>query len=86
MISKIKIVSYCNNNFKFEFVDNVSEIENDEKEDLYSLVIYFVKKDDTLWKIAKKFRTSVDEIVNVNNIEDENYLEIGKKLYIPKVA
>lgn len=86
MVSKIKIVSYCNNNFKFEFVDNVSEIENDEKEDLYSLVIYFVKKDDTLWKIAKKFRTSVEEIVKVNNIEDENYLEIGKKLYIPKVA
>ena len=50
------------------------------------MVIYFVKPGDTLWKIAKKFRTSVEEIVKVNNIEDENYLEIGKKLYIPKVA
>lgn len=84
--SKIKVVSYCNNNWRFEFIDDVSRAESCEKEDCYSLVVYFVKKDDTLWKIAKSFKTTVDEIVKVNNIENPNNLQIGRKLYIPKVV
>lgn len=84
--SKIKVVSYCNNNWRFEFIDDVSRAETCEKEDCYSLVIYFVKKDDTLWKIAKKFKTTVDEIIKVNNIENPDNIQIGKKLYIPRVV
>lgn len=86
LTSKIKIVKYCNNNNRFEFIDDVSRAEVCEKEDCYSLVIYFIKKDDTLWKIAKKFKTTVDEIVKVNNIENPDNIQIGKKLYIPRVV
>ena len=52
----------------------------------HSVVIYFVQKGDTLWKIAKEFRSTVDKIVKINNIEDENKISIGQKLYIPKAV
>ena len=48
------------------------------------MVIYFVKQGDTLWKIAKKFRTTVEDIARVNEIENENKISVGKQLYIPK--
>jgi len=33
------------------------------------MTIYFVKPGDSLWKIAKKFRTTVENIAGVNGIE-----------------
>lgn len=51
---------------------------------IYSVIIYFVKPGDTLWNIAKKFRSTVDAIAKLNNIEDVNNLKIGQQLFIPK--
>lgn len=41
-----------------------------------------VKNGDNLWKIARKFNVSVDDIKKVNNLKDNN-LKIGMKLDIP---
>lgn len=60
---------------------NIEECTNKNP---YSMVIYFVKQGDTLWKIAKKFRTTVEDIARVNEIENENKISVGKQLYIPK--
>ena len=49
-----------------------------------SLIIYFVKEGDTLWKIAKKFRSTIDEIAQINNIENMDKINVGEQLYIPK--
>ena len=64
----------------------INEISQEETKDnnIYSMVIYFAKPGDTLWKIAKKFRSTVDDIVRVNGIEDENKISVGQQLYIPK--
>ena len=48
------------------------------------MVIYFVKQCDTLWKIAKKFRSTVQDIMKVNEIENENNIYPGEQLFIPK--
>lgn len=61
-------------------------IEENIQEERYSIIIYFVKKDDTLWKIAKRFRSTVDLIVGLNGIEDENNIQIGEQLFIPMSA
>lgn len=50
----------------------------------YSMVIYFVKPGDTLWKIAKMFKSTVEDIARLNNIEDVNKLTVGQQLYIPR--
>ena len=45
---------------------------------------YAVCKGDTLWKIAKKYGSTVDDIVRVNGIENPDKINIGEKIYIPK--
>lgn len=74
-------------NVQMENIDNVTVIEEiTEQEaiedDFNSMYIYIVKKGDNLWKIAKKYKTTVAKIANVNNINDENKLEIGQKLLL----
>lgn len=49
-----------------------------------SLVIYYVKSGDTLWKIAKRFKSTVDEIAKINNLENPDKINIGEQLYIPR--
>ena len=62
-----------------------SIVEDGEREEQdYSLVIYVVKKGDTLWNIAKEFGSTVDGIARTNGIEDKNKIYPGQKLYIPK--
>lgn len=83
-----------NSKIELEFTTNVSknmqmniidEIEVDERlEDNYSMVIYFVKKGETLWDIAKKFGSRIEDIVAVNDIEDENKINEGQQLFIPR--
>lgn len=43
---------------------------------------YIVKSGDTLYSIAKKYNTTVDEIKRLNN-KNNNTLSIGEKLLIP---
>lgn len=63
---------------------NEISIEENRDNNIYSMVIYFVKPGDTLWKIAKKFKSTIDDIARVNNIEDMNKIYPGQQLYIPK--
>lgn len=75
-------VSSCKNK-KLNIIDEIDMEENSDS-NIYSMVIYFVKPGDTLWKIAKKFKSTVREISKINKIEDPNKLNIGQQLYIPK--
>lgn len=71
------------NTIKINIIDEISIDETRDKQ-IYSMVIYFVKPEDTLWKIAKRFRSTVQDIVRVNKIEDENKIYPGQQLFIPK--
>lgn len=64
----------------------IDEVHIDETRDkqIYSMVIYFVKPEDTLWKIAKRFGSTISDIARVNKIEDENKIYPGQQLFIPK--
>ena len=72
--------------FRNEKLNIINEIEANENQDnnVYSMVIYFVRPGDTLWEIAKKFKSTVEEIARVNEIEDIDNIKIGQQLYIPK--
>ena len=47
------------------------------------MVIYVCKNGDTLWHIAKRFKTSADVILQTNQLEDETLCG-GQKLLIVK--
>ena len=75
-----------NNMYKNTNINVMNEIQtNGEREEQdYSIVLYIVKKGDTLWNIAKQYGSTVEDIVRTNGIEDENKINIGQKLFIPR--
>jgi len=70
-------------NENINIIDEISREESSQN-NIYSMVIYFVKPGDSLWSISKRFKSTIDDILRVNNIEDENKISIGQQLYIPK--
>lgn len=77
----ILFTTYLIKSANINVIDDINEEEN-KNQATSSLVIYFVKSDDTLWKIAKKFNSTVNEIEKVNEIQNE--LEYGKQIFIPR--
>ncbi|MBO4897932.1 MAG: DUF3794 domain-containing protein [Clostridia bacterium] len=54
-----------------------------EKNERAPIVIYFVQSGDTLWNIAKKYKTTMGKIAAANGIDTEKTLTGGEKLLIP---
>lgn len=83
----LEINTKTSKNVSMNIIDNIQvvdrKIEN-INEDYDSLILYIVKKGDTLWSIAKKFGSTVEELVRMNGIENENCIDVGQKIYIPK--
>ena len=71
------------NNNSLQVINDIQE-NGERGEQKYSVIIYIVKKGDTLWKIAKRFGSTIDDIVKINNIEDENVIMPGQKIFIPR--
>ncbi|MBN2179174.1 MAG: peptidoglycan DD-metalloendopeptidase family protein [Deltaproteobacteria bacterium] len=46
-------------------------------------VYHLVKKDETLWRIAKTYNTDIDTIVEANNLPNRETVEEGSLLFIP---
>lgn len=72
---------------KNDRVKTIKSIECCESEDMASdgmqnYIIYFVQSGDTLWNIAKRYRTTVDDIVKHNNIPDRDKIMPGQKIKI----
>ena len=80
---ELSIVSDVSKMMEVRVIDDVEVKENND-ENIYSIVVYFVKPGDTLWNIAKKFKSTITAIVSVNGIEDENKINVGQQLFIPK--
>lgn len=57
-----------------DYIGNIDIVEN----------VYVVKKGDSLYSIARKYNTTVDELKRINNLSNDN-LYIGQKLKVPTV-
>ena len=47
-------------------------------------IVYIVQPGDTLYKIACRYRTTIEAIVQYNDIANPDYIEVGQKLIIPR--
>lgn len=63
---------------------NYSEIQSrvNLEESKFKEVIYIVKKGDTLSGIAKKYNTTVEKLVKLNNIKNKNLIQVDQKIKI----
>ncbi|SKA89865.1 LysM repeat-containing protein [Clostridium sp. USBA 49] len=73
-------VNYIKNK---EFLVNVVPKEGEKPDKKASITIYVVQNGDTLWKIAKRYYTTVDDLVKINEIENLDNIREGEKLIIP---
>lgn len=48
------------------------------------LVLYISRRGDTLWNIARKYRTTMEAVASINQIPVDGLLEVGTKLLIVK--
>jgi hypothetical protein len=49
-----------------------------------SITIYFAQPDDTLWKIAKRYYTTIEEIIQNNDLDRSEQIEPGSQIIIMK--
>jgi len=47
------------------------------------IVIYFCDSNEKVWDIAKKYRTTVNDIMDANELTSEDEVKRGSKLLIP---
>lgn len=75
--------------FRTKSIDVISNIEEvEEKADLKSrpsLTVYYIQPEDTLWEIAKTYHTSIEKIIETNQIEDVEDVKIGDHIIIEKI-
>ena len=83
--AKINLEAFTNS-YNLETINVIDNIEEkaEEEENPYSMVIYFVKPGDSLWKIAKRYKSTVADIARINNIENPEKISVGMQLFIPK--
>lgn len=81
----IKIVIYVDvdveNVMNMSSINNIQDLPIDLK-NISSINIYVVKEGDSIWKIAKKYKTSMENIIKTNNLENPNMIDIGQKLLV----
>lgn len=73
--------------WKAMILEQVEEKPLDAKkiQDMPGITVYIVKPKDTLWDIAKKFYTTVEEIRTVNDLKESEIKEGQPLLLIKQV-
>ena len=66
-------------------LNEISDVKEEESnpDNRYNMVIYFTKKEDNLWKIAKEFKSTMQNIKESNALM-QNTLTPGMQLFITK--
>ena len=77
----IDILANIQNVLNLNIIDKIEDGDLDFS-NIDSINVYIVKPGDSLWKIAKKYKTSIDKIVKINDIVDPDKIDVGQKILI----
>ncbi len=68
---------------RHQLVKNISFLDSpQDSTPLPGIILYIARTGDTIWKIAKKYRTTIDELKRINEIEVGKEIKPGTKLLI----
>ncbi len=62
----------------------VTDMMPEEMNQFPSITVYVVKKGDSLWKLAKHYNTTVQDIMEINDIDNNGVIYPGQKIIILK--
>lgn len=81
----LAIRSFLKSQVQFSDITEVSyaPMAHNEKENAPGIIGYIVKDGDKLWNLAKKYNTTMESIIEVNNLE-HGELKTGQKMLIFK--
>lgn len=79
----MKSIAYKKNTYEV-LTDVVILDEMTSTENGPSIILYIAKKGDNLWKIAKDYHTTIEEIKSINSILEESEIRPGEKLILLK--
>ncbi|NLY45878.1 MAG: DUF3794 domain-containing protein [Tissierella sp.] len=83
--NQVKYNIHLNEEKSIQSIINIEE--TDELIDLStkpSITIYIVQKGDILWDIAKRYNTTIEDILSSNNLESSYEINVGDKIIIEK--
>ena len=68
-----------------KIIESVEEqpLDTEKIRSMPGITVYMVKQGDTLWDIAKKFYTTMEEIISMNSLENDQ-LTLGQPLLLVK--
>ena len=81
VLLSLDVVSNIEDISNMSIIDKIEDMSLDLS-NLDSINLYIVRPGDSLWKIAKKYKTSIDKIVKINNIENPEKIDIGQKILV----
>lgn len=84
VVSLSALVLQCENQLIIQKVEE-RPLDKEKIQAMPGITVYMVKDGDTLWDIAKRFYTTVDEICQLNELEDERITQGQPLLLVKKV-
>lgn len=79
----LEVLAFTNEQARAVLDMEIAPINQERKKSLPGIIGYIVKKDDTLWSIAKNYYTTVDRLKQINELEND-VIGVGKRLVILK--
>lgn len=81
----VSVESFMKKTIEIQNIENVllRPVDKKERENMPGIIGYIAKEGDKLWNLAKKYNTTVENIIKINNLEKME-LENGQKMLIFK--
>lgn len=76
------LVIQCSEEMILEKIEEIP-LDQEKIRNMPGITVYIMKPGDTLWNIAKKFYTTVEEIIQMNNL-DRDEVSSGTPLLLVK--
>lgn len=81
---RISISVWVSHNEKFTVLENFSFEDCDKPQRRISMVLYTVGPEDSIWDIAKKYKSDIEMLAEINAIDADKPLPEGMKLLIAR--